>query len=247
MTKLYQHRIRCPHCGEEIIAENPFSQWVRRHPDLDSSNGYSAADPDVIWHKFRSERGRDFQLLMTIEVKTFGAQPSPAQRDTLSQWSQCARNRRSTPTKPARANPRQSGTGPHKTRSLVTGKMVALRNFGVHLLVFSRNDPDDSEWIEWDNQRITKAQLVQLLKFDVDPDTLRPMDWRSHHTQRRFPLFDFAADDMSELDAEIAVKEAAYRDALSFGAPPAERHARMVAAADARRRRMIAQEGESYE
>ena len=52
----------------------------------------------------------------------------------------------------------------------------------------------------------------------------------------------FTDDDEDELVTEIAVKEAAHRDALTFGASPAERHARMVAAAEARRRRIIAEE-----
>jgi len=171
-----------------IVAENPFSQWVRRHPELDSGDGFSTSDLDIVWHKFRTERGRDFQLLMIIEVKTMGGKISLAQRDTLIQLDQLVRNRRATPTKPKEKNPLQSGTGPHKTFSTMVKRNIAIKAFGVHLLRFSHTNPRDSEWIDWDYRKITEDQLIQILTFDLDPDTLRPMDWRSHHKQRELPL-----------------------------------------------------------
>lgn len=68
------------------------------------------------------------------------------------------------------------------------------------------------------------------------------------HVDRLSLLDCYSGDgDESEADAEVAVKEAAYRDALTVGAPLAECHALMAAAAEARRRRFLAEEAERDE
>lgn len=66
-------------------------------------------------------------------------------------------------------------------RSLMTGRDFIMKSFGLHVLTFDGFGPYDSENIRWDGKPITVDQLIALVKFDIDPDTLKPMDWRSHH------------------------------------------------------------------
>jgi len=55
-------------------------------------------------------------------------------------------------------------------------------------LQFEKTCPDDSAWIKWDGKEITPDQLVELLRFEIHPLTLKPMDARDHHRQKSFPL-----------------------------------------------------------
>ncbi len=186
MTRAFYQTIHCPHCGQVITMETEFSRWVRNHPELDSKQGFAVTDQDVFWHQFRTERGRDFQLMMHIEIKTCGAKPTTSQQDTLGMVNQMTRNRRETPTKECY---NQSGNAPRQALSLMTGRWIWLRHYGVHLLRFSGLGPTDSATIWWDSSEIDKPTLVSILRFDLDPDTLKPMDFRSHHKQRFLPLF----------------------------------------------------------
>jgi len=116
---------------------------------------------------------------MMVEIKTHGADLTMAQRDTLLTFDQIMRNRRRTPTKALR---RQIDNNVNrKIKSWVTGKEVVLKAFGAHSLIFSGLGPDDSEWIKWDNKLIDIYILTNLLRFDLDPDELVPIDFRNHH------------------------------------------------------------------
>jgi len=181
MTRGFQERTDCEHCGRTTTKETAFGRWVRKNELLDSDNGYSACDHDLRWHKFRTERGREFQLYMNIEIKSFGAEPTRSQEDTMHIENQLMRNRRQTSTKKLRW---QAGTSVLEVYSSMIRRRVWVRHFGVHLLRFSGQGPEDSDWIIWDKRKIDLATLVGLLKFDLDPDTLRPMDFRSHHRKR---------------------------------------------------------------
>lgn len=119
------------------------------------------------------------QCVMQLELKTHGSELTEAQRDTLYIANQIMRNRRQTPTKNLR---HQAGTAPLKAYSTMSGHNVHVRNFGVQLLRLSGTSPDDSEHIWWGKGREIEIEtLIQLLRFDLDPDTLRPLDLRRHH------------------------------------------------------------------
>jgi hypothetical protein len=178
MTRLMRQQFTCDHCGMESSAESAFSRWTRENPELDSAEGTCIIDQDYWIHRFKTYHGREFQLLMGVEVKTFSAKPTDAQKDTLFALNQVMRNRRTTPTK---QNKFQVGTAPLEVFSFMIGRKIRLRTYGVHLLTFSGSGPEDSNFITWNRTRITKQTLTKLLKFDLDPDTLRPIDLRSHH------------------------------------------------------------------
>jgi len=149
---------------------------------LESQKGYCVTDQDYWIHQFKTFRGRDFQLIMMVEIKTMGASLSMAQRDTLHIINQITRNRKQTPTKDLKY---QAGLCPiSKVFSCASDKKVYLRSYGAHVLTFSGLGPDDSECIKWDTTKIDHEILTNILRFDLDPDTLNHIDLRYHHIAR---------------------------------------------------------------
>lgn len=184
MTRQHFQQFHCPNCQTWHSAETSFGRWVRNNKALDSGSGFSVIDCDFWVHKFKTFRSREFQLIMLVEIKTNGAQLSDAQKDTLHIANQVMRNRSETPTKERRF---QAGYSIVKARSLMLGRNVLVKCHGVHSLVFSGLGPDDSDSIQWDRKEIDELQLTQLLAFDLDPDTLNPIDLRSHHQAIHHP------------------------------------------------------------
>lgn len=52
------------------------------------------------------------------------------------------------------------------------------------MLRFSGTEPGDSDSIWWDERVIDEDTLTATLSFELDPDTLRPLDLRNHHTSK---------------------------------------------------------------
>jgi hypothetical protein len=155
---------------------------------------------DLWVHHYKTDRGRDFQCIMLVELKTFGAELDKYQRDTLLIVNQILRNRRQTPTSTPIS---QAGTAPLKVNSHIAQRRVVLKAFGVHVLRLSADTPDNSEWMQWDKARfgqggfIDREQLVKLLRFELDPDTLGPLDLRRHH---RLPVDQPSLFDSSHIE-----------------------------------------------
>lgn len=183
-TRQHNQQVHCPNCGCMITHETSFGRWIRNNRKLDSGKGYCVIDQDYWIHRFKTYGDRGFQLLMGVEIKTWCSQPSDAQRDTLHMVNQVMRNRRQTPTKDVVF---QAGSAPLTARSLMLNADVKIRVFGIHVLRFSGLGPDDSDHIWWDRnesgdwREIDKETLEGILQFDLDPDTLKPLDLRSHH------------------------------------------------------------------
>lgn len=190
-TRAYQTLVHCPNCKTWQTGETNFSRWIRANKRLDSGKGYCVTDQDMWVHRFKTDRGRSFQLLMCVETKANGADLTMAQRDTLIVVNALMRNRRQTPTKDLLF---QAGNGFAKVRSLMADREVLVRCFGMHVLTFSGLGPSDSEWMRWDKKEINEQTLTDLLAFDLDPDTLGPLDLRSHHSKAEIPLFDIPTE-----------------------------------------------------
>ena len=179
MTRPFNQQVHCPNCQTWITHETSFGRWIRNNSQLDSALGYCVSDQDYWIQKFKTYEGRDFQLLMLVEIKTMGSKLTKAQIDLLHMANQVMRNRRWTPTKDLKFQP---SNGVSKVYSYMSNKEVYLRTYGVHVLTFSGLGPDDSEWITWDTTKpIDKEILTSILSFDLDPDTLNKIDLRSHH------------------------------------------------------------------
>lgn len=158
--------------------------------DLDSRDGIVCCDMDYIVHRYKTaDDGRDVQCIMFVEVKTRSGEPSASQKDTLLLIDQFLNNRRNTPTKTNEKKTVDSART--KAFSSVARKEVTVRAFGGYVLQFEHTGPDDSSWIRWGPCRteIDVDTLAKLLRFDLDPDTLMPLDLRRHHKPREIPLF----------------------------------------------------------
>lgn len=157
--------------------ESPFSEWVRRHPVLPAAVlVVSDVDGMLVFHKYHEDRigGRDVQHLMLLEYKTNGAMCTDSQRDTLKMLSQ-ALSRVTSKRKRPRAAKSQ------RVFSSISRRDVTLKTWGVHLLQFEATSPEDSEWMKWDGKKIGRWELECLLRFELNPWTLRPNSDRRHH------------------------------------------------------------------
>jgi hypothetical protein len=179
MTRHHNTQFHCPNCKTWHTSETIFGRWIRNNKQLDSSEGFCVIDQDYWIHRFKHYDDRDFQLIMLVEIKTNSADLTDAQRDTLHIANQIMRNRSWTPTKQLKHQPDLSVV--RKVRSIKNKKFINVRVYGVHCLRFSHLGPDDSDWIIWDHNQIDQETLTQLLRFDLDPDTLKPIDLRNHH------------------------------------------------------------------
>jgi len=200
VTRDFIQTAKCPNCGTHVPAETPIRHWIRTCPKLDSSSKGAAIvcfDSDILVHKYLThtdKKGtRDVQALMFIEAKSHAnheVRMSDSQRDTLGILNQLLRNRRRNIYKSLRR--RQVTYCPNKVYSSLNKKNVWLRGFGGHLLELSNNDPDDSNWMRWDGMHlITQSELIKLLRFETDPDTMRPISWRRHHKEKPMPLLPY--------------------------------------------------------
>lgn len=163
-------------------SDTPFCAWLRRQqeelPSYSETCGFVASDNDVHIHCYMTEidsRGtREIQALMFLEIKTRGGRVHDSQRDTLVKLHACL----------AKGNIVFSGQ--------------TIRHFGVSFIFLSGMDPDDSETIYWGRfdqskpfsrvirgKKITKEQLLKLLRFELHPDNLAPRPFRRHHKTRQ--------------------------------------------------------------
>lgn len=189
MTRPFNSEFHCPNCKTFVSAETMFGRWIRSNPELLSRDGYCVVDQDYWIHKFKEYGNRKFQCIIGVEIKTMGASLTVAQKDTLHLINQLMRNRKVTPTSDA---PWQAGTGITTVRSIVAKSDVIVKAFGIHTLIFSGLGPDDSDWIMWDKREIDADILTKILKFDLDPDSLKPLGLRRHHQtheNKTLPLF----------------------------------------------------------
>lgn len=181
MTKPFNSQFHCSNCNTWQTQESLFGRWIRNNPYLDSGSGYAVTDQDYWIHRYKTFRGREFQLLIGVEVKTMGAALSDSQKDTIHIINQVMRNRRKTPTKNLLW---QSGNAPLTVYSFIAKRKIDLRCLGMHVLTFSGLGPQDSEWIKWDSSFIDEKTLTGILAGDLDPDNpSREIDLRSHHAK----------------------------------------------------------------
>lgn len=194
MTRPFSNRAHCPNCKCEMTMETGLGRWLRGREDLRSEDGINIYDEDHfcdrrVVHKFKENGERSAQCYMTIEVKEYGAYPSDAQRSTFAILSGYIKNffgNRHT----RRGATNDIAGKRRKVWDPVFSRWVQVRHYGYHLLQFEKTCPDDSAWIKWDGKEITADVLVKLLRFEIHPLTLKPMDARDHHKRQTLPLFE---------------------------------------------------------
>lgn len=171
MTRRYNQRVRCHNCGAHTTEESPFERWVRAHPLLQTGEGIVRFDLDILLHRYKGlsdlKGDRTIQAMMFVEVKTYMAVPSDAQVDTLSVLNQLLRNRKPNIHSAPR---RQSAAAPVKVFSKKIRRDVRVALFGGHLLQLDGLCPASSSAMLWDYTPITQDQLIELFRFERNPD-----------------------------------------------------------------------------
>ena len=150
-----------------------FNAWMRACKELPSYSencGFVASDVDTVVHRYMTcvdtVGTREMQSMTQLEVKTRGGDLTDSQKDTWFKQHCFSRGV-------------QSIFGEH------------TRHWGVAMVFLSNTTPDNSEWIEWGRfgrtkndirrTRIDRRQLIQVLKFELSPETLKPNPFRRHH------------------------------------------------------------------
>lgn len=87
---------------------------------------------------------------------------------------------------------------------LVKDADVIVQCYGAHILRTSDANLETSRWLTWDDHPIDHAQLVALLDFELDSDTLKPLEADTMHKPRvKEPaLFDVGVHDLDDEDDE---------------------------------------------
>ena len=156
--------------------DTPFGRWMRLHPDLDSRQiGLSVTDADFSIHSYKDnidgEGGRTVQLMFDLEVKTRNARPPDWQKQTKFFEHQLLNQRR-------------------RLHCNLQHDIKSVWHFGQFFVFMDGEAPDTSTRIIWgrfdDKGRIGEHEistgiLVNVLRFDLRPDTLQPLSLRRHH------------------------------------------------------------------
>lgn len=164
MTRTFNVCYTCKWCGKRSDAQTGFGRWMRNHKALDSIFGIVRTDTDHWILRWKTSlEGRDFQLLMLVEVKEMGSEPDEAQLDILH-FVHLGMIRPRKNMHGAKCDNEFPAT------STVTGRKVRVRYMGYHLLQFEKTNPDDSAWIKWDRKTISADVLVGVLALERHPD-----------------------------------------------------------------------------
>lgn len=157
-----------------------------------AGQGLKAGQRDTRWGT-----KRDVQYLMLVEVKVHGRDMDAPQRDLLAIVNDLLRT---NAWKEQRVNGQFISGHAQNARSVysyIAGKRVRVYCYGVHKLRMSGATPELSQWMTWSDgggieRYITQDDLVRLLRFDTNPDSLRPLEHREHKTRIEPPaaLFD---------------------------------------------------------
>lgn len=156
----------------------PFMAWCRSCgalPSWSSECGWVQTDVDTFVHRYLTcvdrQGTRDVQPMMEIEVKTRSGNLTQSQLDTYRK--------------------KHATTIPHLKWNGQT-----LVNYGVSFVRMDGTTPTDSQWLKWGRFTRSSAfdvawhdinvdQLVQLLRFDLNPNTLAANSFRRHHATRK--------------------------------------------------------------
>ena len=184
--------------------DSPFGDWIRHHAGLDSiRERLSITDSDYWIHRYRAHSDKNGERavdqIMLVELKTNMRDVPFAQRDTLVLVNQLLR----------RASKRPDGRRSHVLlKGIISGETRRVRCFGVHLLQLGSTRPDNSAGsILWDHRYLTEEMLVEVLRFDRDPDSpMRRMDLRRHHANGSAVNLTLFKDSVAQMTPRVAAR-----------------------------------------
>lgn len=192
MTAQWREIVNCSNCGSATSSEQPWKQWIRSHQDLDSRKQCLCLGDSDLWvqrYGTRLDRrriDRDVMHLMMVEVKTHNAELDASSTDRLRIINDLLRTNTWRDHR-ERDNGRFIDGHDQNTRivaSYIAGRKVRVICYGVHLLRISGQTFPASQVIAWDGKKISCEDLLKLLRYELHPDSLLPMEHRAH--KRRF-------------------------------------------------------------
>jgi len=160
----------------DAVFQPGFLGWLRDNPRLDSvKNGLVVSDSDAWIHRYKTVQGREYQFMMLLEIKEYGALLNTSQRDTLHIANQLLRNRRNKTSYQPSGHPRIC-----KVYSIASKREVYVICFGVHSVTICGDGREAHlHKLIWDSKlEISVEQLEDLLMFEIDPDDLSRLDHR---------------------------------------------------------------------
>ena len=147
---------RPPRYPEEF---SEFARWRYEEPELDSHRfGLTVSDIDQVF--FHDDEDIKEAYILLLEVKTRGKTEMEVHEENIYTLLDAAL--------------RLASSKAVSTHLWGREEQRRIRYMGWHLLVLSATRPDNSEWMLWDSKHIDKDQLVRMLRFDLDPNTLQP-------------------------------------------------------------------------
>lgn len=138
---------------------NPFKHWVNTCPELDSRiYAITVGDVDnVVFH----DSGQEC-LIMLVETKSKGQEHIEDSQKNIYAVIDAV----------FRFLPPVAKQRPIAMKLWGRIEVRRIRYLGTHLLVLEQTTPDDSLWMKWDGQPINREQLIQVLRFKLDPQNL---------------------------------------------------------------------------
>lgn len=178
VARRFKRLVRCKHCNMHTEDQSPFGVWVATQPELESTH-FVNEDIDWVLHRYKpmvdGVGTRDVNFMMFIEVKTFGAVPTNSHLESLwftHQFFAYSRGK----------------------RELMLPGVKSKRtvwHYGCSLLrLFDDSPRGRVEWGRFDRngdvsyKTISEQQVRELFRFDIDPDSLKPLTTRRHHKTR---------------------------------------------------------------
>jgi len=160
-------------------SDTPFGQWLRSQKELPSNSidfGLIASDVDMLVEVWKTKRtGKVIKSIMMIEVKTRQADSDFAQMQLLSAMSAFA-GKKDFPDVQFRFYGvcflLLDGTQPDNSSKMI------WRRFPLKMLSPTKSTFDAGHLISSD---ITKAQLLQLLRLEIHPISLRTFQPETSH------------------------------------------------------------------
>ncbi len=134
-------------------------------------------------------RTRELQLMTQLQVKTHSGKLGNLQRDLLYKQHFCLNRDIQHP-----------------------GQFVS--HFGVSILSMDGSTPDDSTFLRWGRfnhfgqviwRAIEEANLLELLRFDVDPDSLRQISF--HRDAANISILKYELDDLGQPLPSSSIQE----------------------------------------
>jgi hypothetical protein len=198
MTADWREVAICPQCGTEVSTEPKWKAWIRTHPELDSiRHCVNVVDTDVWVHRYgrrtRGKTDRSVMYLMSVEVKSHDRSLTEPQREVLHIVNQLLRTKALREVREAGRLVKGHAQNVRNVFASMAGRRVLLHCYGVHVLRMSGATPNDSDRMTWDNRDIDAKELIELLRFDRNPDDPRHLvEHRSHKRMINDPpgLFD---------------------------------------------------------